>query len=361
MNIAMVIGTMNWTGAEQHVLYLSQGLIELGHEVHIICRKQSEMAKHAIGKFSVTELPLRSALDWKSIWNLAALIKELKIDVVHTHHNKVGWIAVFAQKLARCGIVVNTQHMIPFKKKNNLSHKWYYKQLAATICPSEYVRSMLLEFRDTVNVENIFVVPLGIDTKKFAATDVKARGYYGYSKDDIVVGYAGRVSFAKGTANLCKAVGILRNKRVKLFVAGVEEGNHFIAINEILDEYAMRDQTQFIGQTEEMVRFYSAIDVFVMPSYIPESFGQAPCEAMAAGKAVILSNRGALPDLIQDGIQGFIVPAEQPEILSEKLRLLVEDADLLSGMGIAAKKWASAKFDILDMAIRTVAAYNSAL
>jgi glycosyltransferase involved in cell wall biosynthesis len=89
---------------------------------------------------------------------------------------------------------------------------------------------------------------------------------------------------------------------------------------------------------------FCACDIFVLPSRYGENFGIAAIEAMAAGKPVVVSNRGGLPALVTSGENGLVVPAESPETLREALQKLFASEDLRQGLGRQGRKLVAASY-----------------
>lgn len=91
----------------------------------------------------------------------------------------------------------------------------------------------------------------------------------------------------------------------------------------------------------------SQIDVFVYPS-LHEGFGRAIMEALAMERAVVTTNVGGIPDLIKDGINGFMVEPNNPEMLAGKIKELMENKELRGKFGKAGRKWVSNNFEWND-------------
>jgi D-inositol-3-phosphate glycosyltransferase len=106
-------------------------------------------------------------------------------------------------------------------------------------------------------------------------------------------------------------------------------------------ELGLDEMVLFLGKRDQntLPYYYSAAEVVVMPSHY-ESFGMVALEAMACGTPVIASQVGGLAFLVKDGETGFFVPAQNPEALSEKLRLLFVDHDLRARFGERAVEYA---------------------
>ena len=113
MNVVLVIGTYIWTGAEQHVEYLARGLTARAHRVFVACREGTVVERRLKREFPVLPLPMTNAFDVVSGVRLARFLVQNDIEVVHTHHNKVGWFTLLAARIAKVERVFNTRHMVP--------------------------------------------------------------------------------------------------------------------------------------------------------------------------------------------------------------------------------------------------------
>ena len=113
-----------------------------------------------------------------------------------------------------------------------------------------------------------------------------------------------------------------------------------------------------------MPLYFGAADVVVCPSYY-ESFSLVTLEAMACGRPVIAARTGGLPYLIEDGVNGFLVERQEPDIYVAKLRLLLEDEDLRLALGKAGRMtaegltWERTMKDILSLYQRIHSKFGS--
>lgn len=145
----------------------------------------------------------------------------------------------------------------------------------------------------------------------------------GYSDDDFIVLYAGRLNEEKGVQDLIKAVKKIDNPDIKILIAG--EGNYRKKLEAMSKPLGKR--VQYVGgiDYQEMPRYYAASDLFVLPSYW-EVQPLTCIEAMACGTPVIATKIGGVPEVVTDGFNGALVQPRNPRVLAEKIvKLKKED------------------------------------
>jgi glycosyltransferase involved in cell wall biosynthesis len=130
----------------------------------------------------------------------------------------------------------------------------------------------------------------------------------------------------------------------------------------------LRDETQRNGvddcvtlldavKNRELVEFYRHSEVFVLPTYY-EAFPKVVVEAMACGKPVVATRTGGIPELVEEGETGFLVPFGSPEAISQKLLLLLGDRDMRASMGRRGRESVERRFTWHAVAERTKSAYD---
>ena len=180
----------------------------------------------------------------------------------------------------------------------------------------------------------------------------EARQFIGVSSDQRVVLFVGRIEPLKGIDTLIRAMTCMNFQNiggpVYLTVIGGEPeaspsamSAEMTRLQALCDELCMGQMVMFLGKRAQdtLPYYYSAADVLVMPSFY-ESFGMVALEAMACGTPVIASQVGGLAFLVRDGETGFTVPEGDPDILCNKLALLLDDDPLRERMGHAAAAYA---------------------
>lgn len=165
----------------------------------------------------------------------------------------------------------------------------------------------------------------------------------------IKIGYLGRLVDGKGLEDLLVAMSNIKcqmsNVHLLIFGAGPLEGK----LKKIAQDLSIEDKIEWRGFVpySETPEAFSEIDIFVYPSW-HEGFGRSIMEAMAMEKAVVATNVGGIPDLVKDGENGFLVPPHRPEMLAEKIEILIENGNLRKKFGEAGRKWVSENFEWND-------------
>lgn len=171
----------------------------------------------------------------------------------------------------------------------------------------------------------IIKLPLGVDLKMFHAIP---------KKDSVFrVLYAGHCSVRKGVAYLLEAVSGLALPNFELVINGsVGKG-----MEALMARYA--SQYRFLGfqPLDRLHEVYSQASVLVLPT-IEDGFAKVVTEAMACGVPVIATSHCGAPDVLDDGVEGFIIPPRSPEAIREKLLYLYENPDAQRAMASAALK-----------------------
>jgi glycosyltransferase involved in cell wall biosynthesis len=163
------------------------------------------------------------------------------------------------------------------------------------------------------------------------------------------IGYAGRLIDGKGVDILLRAVAQLAQSDHghKPFLRIAGDGRRRKSLELLSHELGVAGHVQFLGWTDDVPYFWSGCDLAVVPaSELSESFSMTSLEAMAAGRPVIVTARGALPELVIDKTTGAIVPPGDPGALASAIRTYMSAPDLVIRHGNAAQRLASEQFNL---------------
>ena len=201
------------------------------------------------------------------------------------------------------------------------------------------------------------VIPAGVDLGMFKSVDKSvARATLGLNGKKVIL-YVGRIDPIKGLDNLVEAFALLEEKDdATLLIVGGKRGHdeELERLKSKVGELGIRENVIFAGAVPQsrLPAYYSAADVFVLPSYA-ESFGLAALEAMACGTPVVASRVGGLSTFISDGDTGYLIPWRCPEPFAQRLDVLLANPALRNVMGAAARakalemSWAGVAEDML--------------
>jgi glycosyltransferase involved in cell wall biosynthesis len=209
-----------------------------------------------------------------------------------------------------------------------------------------------------------------VDTERFAPDrerGLEARAEIGIPPGVPVVGTVSSLVPMKGLENFIAAARTIAGARpdASFVVVGPTPGTH-AAYGERLrreaEELRLPQPIVFAGERTDVERWYPAFDVSLITS-VPRSEGTTTTamEAQACGVPVVATRVGAVAEAVEDGVTGFLVPAQQPELLAEKVVELLADDELRGRMGAAGRQAAVERFDAERAAAVYVQAYEAAL
>ncbi len=385
VKVLRVIARLNVGGPALHVAYLTAGLADRGYDTTLvagtIARGEESMAfvadAHNVHVETLGDLhrEISPTRDLRAIVHLAQLIRRERPTILHTHTAKagaVGRIAALLARGARPPIVIHTFHGHVlrgyFGRVKTFGfrtlERWLARTSTALIAVSPEVRDDLIEL-GIAPASKFTVVRLGIDLPGRVDNDEaqrrEARRQMGLRDDAFVVGWVGRMTAVKRTDLVVRALQGLVARSVDAFVVLVGDGPDRDQLERYAHELGVIKRCLFLGYQEDVARFYDAIDVLVLPS-INEGTPVSVIEALAARRPAVATRVGGVPDVVRDGVDGFLVDANDEEALAARLAELAADPELRARMGEAGharviERYAVARLvDDVDMLYRKLLA-----
>lgn len=299
----------------------------------------------------------RKLIYLKSIFELRKIIKSFQPDIIHAHYASsygvIGALSNFKPLLV--SIWGNDVYDFP---KKSLIHK---KAFQFVLKRAERIYStsniMAEETRKYTN-KNIKTIPFGIDTEIFKPIETNKL----FDSDTIVLGAVKSLSFKYGNDSVIKAFKIVREKfpdlNLKLLLVG--DGVLRNEMEKLVNQLKLNDEVKFIGHVphSQIVKYHNMIDIHIYPS-LWESFGVSNLEAAACEKVQIASNIGGFAEILNDGIDAFLVNPNSPEAIAEKIILLLKDGNLRIKMGKKARENVIKNFNWNDNVNLMIEEYES--
>jgi len=273
---------------------------------------------------------------------LAALLRRLGVTILHCHNAMPLVYGTPAAHLAGVKAVLCTRHAI------SLTHKpgqpWLLEKLAKPltahyVAVSEFVLERGVR-TGRIPATKASVIHNGIDTERFAAPKGGRRRAW-----PLVIGCVGRLSEEKRHRDLVEAAAALVRDGNDLRLDLVGDGETRPPVEAQVRELGVEGRIRFLGMRSDVPELLRGFDIFVLPSRF-EGLPLTILEAMASGLPVVATRVGGVPELVEDGVNGFLVEPQSPAELAAAIRRLVEDADLRRRMGQAGRKIAVERFDL---------------
>jgi len=276
---------------------------------------------------------------------LAKYIDKNDIDILHFHWNKDSITAVLVKVLSKKKPkLVQSRHMGMTRFKDDIFHRWIYKNIDMIHAVTKEVKGQLENFIPQDVRPPIEVVYLGVDEKK-VDNAVVAQLKQKYKLDGcFVLGIVGRIEKPKGQYKLIEALYRLQNKKIKLLIVGAAMQEAYLEeLKARVKELDLEEQVIFTGFTKNVAEYMQLFDVNVLATE-HETFGLVVIEAMAEGIAVIATAKGGPLEIIDDGVDGVLFDGSS-EDLSKKIELLYNDVALREQLVQKAKVKVKEKFD----------------
>ena len=359
MKVLRVIARVNMGGPALHVAYLTAGLRERGYDTTLVAgslargEDSMEFVADELGVV-VERLPgLRRDIspirDVLAVQRLAALIRRERPDILHTHTAKAGAVGRMAALLAgdaRPPIVVHTFHGHVlrgyFGPVRTLAFRLLERLLARTttalVAVSPEVRDDLVAL-GVAPRERFTVVRLGIELQdRVADLDGReeTRRVLGIGPDRFTVGWIGRMTGVKRTGDVLLAFKQLRDRGVDATLCLVGDGPEREQVERRAHELGIMRSTLFLGYQEDVAPFYAAFDAMILPSG-NEGTPVSAIESLAAGRPVVATRVGGVPDVVRDAEDGFLVDLGAVDQLADALARLEADPELRARMGEAGR------------------------
>ena len=364
MKILQISSAQSLGGGERHLIDLANGLAERGHELYLAARPNSPLIDElsVIRKEHVTTLPLRNSLDAPSARELAKLVRQNEIQIVHAHMARDYPLAAYAARRNDRSRLIITRHVLfPL----NRLHRATFSRASRIIAVSEAVATQLRD--DRVAAESkITVVLNGIDTARFERTRqsfdrAQFLKQWSLPDDSLLVGTVGELTPLKGQAEFLKAaVQVVQEYPTAYFiVAGTDnspEQTNGAVLQELISRLKLTERVRSVQWLEDISQLYCALDVFVSASHT-ESFGLAIAEAMASATAVVATSTDGAREIIHSGETGLLVPIGDADELADTIIELLADGDRRARVGAAARQSVSARFAMEQMIAATEKIY----
>jgi D-inositol-3-phosphate glycosyltransferase len=365
-----------------YVRELTRFLGQAGVHVDVFTRSQDEhipSVSHDLGNFNrvvhipagpEVDLPKEEAAKYTAVFAERIIEfgrkKSIEYDLVHAHYWMSGiagkilkdnWNVPLLQMFHTLGLIKQRIGRTEEEREGEYRIEGEKKVLKATnrVIAATQAEVSQLEAFYHVNPDMVTVIPPGVDIHHFYPIPAdEAKEAVGISPDERMALFVGRIEPLKGIDTLIRAMAIVK-QNCRSFVCphnliiiggeGDEDeeriSSEMSRLQTLCMDLGLDEIVLFLGKRgqQTLPYYYSAAEVVVMPSFY-ESFGMVALEAMACGTPVIASRVGGLAHLVKEGETGYFVPAQDPEALAVKLRLLFNNEDLRKQMGTRAGEYA---------------------
>lgn len=365
LTILHVSTERGWRGGERQVALLTDGLVRRGHRCLILCPPDSALFRNrsTVGHPALTVLPLRrmGGFDPVAAWRLARLVRRERVDIVHaqtSHAHSLAWIA---RRWMEAPVVVSRRVDFPVNP-NGFSRRKYLDPRISYIAISHAVKQVLVGCG--VRDNRVRVVHSGISLdlmeKDLASLRSPAREGLGLMPGQPLIINVAALTDHKDQTTLLHAAARLRElvPDFRLVIAGSGE------LEESLKALALKldlgTHVRFAGYVKPVDPLYAAADLFVLSSHL-EGLCTSILDSLSAGVPVVATRTGGVPEIVQPGRNGWLVPPRDPAALAETLADALSDRERLARFAEEGRRTVLNGFTHDSMVEGTLAAYRAIL
>lgn len=350
--VLFAIETSDPDGAEKMLLSLADALDKTLYRPVACLLQPGWLADEAKARgYPTYVLPLKHTVDVPWVRQALRLMKAEGVDLIHAHEFAMNTYGALLSALT--GVpCITTIH-----GKNYSSDRWHRRaayRLVARRTKMIAVSDDIKRFLATavgVSARYITTIANGIHIERYAATDAaraQLRSELGVSMHQPVVGAIGRLEPVKGHAHLLEAARLVCARHPDAVFALAGQGQLRESLARQADALGIGRNVRFLGYRDDVAAVLAALDIFVLPS-LSEGLPLSLLEAMAAGKPVVASNVGGIPEVIRDGESGLLARPAEPTELADRILTLLDDNTRAHALAEKAKAIVSARFGMAAM------------
>ncbi len=349
MNILVLCLSPGKGGLELYAKRSIEILESLGHRCITVSSQNSSVftvTPEAQEKTLYTLKPSFQLLPLLAAYKLSRIIVKHNIDVIHIHWSRDFNVAVFAKLFSSTNVkLIYTRHMAITRHKNDLYHKFLYKQVDRFVV---ITKQLMAEANEFLPLPKSKIKLLYHAINKPETTAVQCDKFTIKSSSDTLLHVAifSRIEEGKGQHLLVDAVHALKikGKEVHVTVIGhVMDDEYYQELQNNIENYQLSAQFHFFQFIEQASSYMACFDVVALTTY-EETFGLVLIEAMQAGVAVIGSNAGGVPEIIHDKVSGLLFTSRDSESLSKKIEYYYDNPEARKEIALQGKSFVEIDF-----------------
>jgi glycosyltransferase involved in cell wall biosynthesis len=299
----------------------------------------------------VTKLDSQSKCDLRAFSRLVQLLREERVEILHTHLIQADLMGYFAARRARVPVMISTKHNTHYFRSHASwlarLDAFVNRRLTRVVAVSDAVKDFYIRTQQLA-ADRIEVIHNGIDLERFRDAKPLARSALGCTDSERIVCAVGSLTEKKGHSVLLRAWSEVVRAQAAARLLLVGDGPLRGELERRVGELGLKDMVRFLGRRQDVPEILRASDLFVLPS-LWEGFGIVVVEAMAAGLPVIASNVDGVGEIVRPEQDGLLVSPGDPAGLAQAVLRVLNDrqfAQQLAGAGAER----AARFSIMASA-----------
>jgi glycosyltransferase involved in cell wall biosynthesis len=334
LRVMHVDSAATWRGGQNQVLLTLKGMASRGHDVILACRTASPLETRARTEgLEVRGLPFRGDLWPPAVVALARALRRDRPGVLLLHDPHAVSAGLLAARLAGGASLVAVRR-VDFPLQRPFS-RWKYGACHRVIVVSRAIGAVVEA--GGLDPTRRRLVYEGVPDRAARPGGRDELAALGVPPGAPVVGNVAALTGHKDHATLIEAMALLRTRVPEAWLVIAGEGELRPALESLVRERRLSDRVVFAGFRRDLDRIVPAFSIFCLSSHL-EGLGTSLLDAMAFGRPVVATAAGGIPEAVEDGVTGRIVPPREPAALAEALESVLRDDELRRGLGEAGRR-----------------------
>ena len=355
MRILHISRTMGQGGAEKVVYQICKDYNDDKLEMFIASTGgiyEKELAKIGIKHYYIPDLDSKNPIDIiKTLFVLKKIIKEEKIDIIHSHHRMAAFyskiLSLFNKKIKR----VYTAHNIFHNKKNLLRFALSGSKIVAC---GDGVKRNLIQFYG-IKEDNVKVIYNSIEKPQKIN---KPKDKFLEDRDNkILIGTVGRLAEQKGIDIFLLSIAEIIHKNKNVFAIIIGDGELSNSLKELAVKLKIENNVKFLGYRSDVIELISEMDFIVLASRW-EGFPLTPIETFSVGKTIIASDIDGNNEIVKNEYNGLLFEKDNIDELEKQMNILINDTKKREKLGKNAEKKFEEKFSYKAFISNYINIYN---
>lgn len=315
-------------------------------------------------------LDMSSKFNVKTIAKLSKIIKENRINIVHSMGSRADFFAriacrniLSARVICTIAMLVEGYDVSGLRKAFYKFADWYSSRYVAHYITVSEALKLSLVRKHKIPEEKVSLIYNGVELDRYNPEKFKSSGLrqsLGIKDDYTIVGSVGRLVYQKGFRYLIEAARILHQKNFKIRVVIVGQGPEENNLKHMAETCGIINICAFMGQRFDIPQLLADFDIFVLSSVL-EGLPRVVIEAMAMAKPIVATDLDGVREELVHNRTGLIVQPENPEALAETIIQLIKNKKKADQLGIEARKSARLRFDLKQTVSNVEKLYQSVL
>ncbi|MFH1478941.1 MAG: glycosyltransferase family 4 protein [Candidatus Omnitrophota bacterium] len=366
MRILLLTTHLNIGGISSYTVSLAKMLKANGKEVYVASSGGvlvSELTQGGVSHIKIdiltkSELSLKV---FKSALEIYKIVKTLGIDIVHAQTRVTQIVGFLVSRMSKVKYISTCHGFFNTNLGRRILPAWGDRVIAISEAVSKHLKD---DFK--VEDNRISLVYNGIDVKRFVRSisdeeKNNLREKFGIKKDVFILGTIARFTPDKGHDIILYALIKILKEIPNVVVVFVGDGKERGKIIDLAQSFYLLDKVVFIKPQIHTIGILSIMDIFMFTPRRKEGLGLSLLEALAMGKPAVATSVGGICNVIENGVNGFLVEPSRPELLVEPVVRLLTDKELYKKMSRAGRETVVQRFSINGMVNKVEAIYDEVI